>query len=121
MGKKIKTQNSFDRPKLLIVGSGFHRHVLKCCKSPLACWDRLLRKVAVKQGLNLLASKTSEPTLQWEALVTASVQKDKNQQLKASDTEKRLRKCVVEILKHELKKHDEKYRMHKIGDILKGF
>ncbi len=112
---------SKSRPKLLVIGSGFHKHILGKQLSPLASWCTLLKQVALTKKLDLSRLDLSQPTLAWESMVTALVGKDKKREIVASDAENELRKTTVEILAKDADKYKDIYRNHPLFDSMAKF
>jgi hypothetical protein len=109
-----------NRPKLLIVGSGFHKNILGNCSSSLSCWKTLLKEVARRKNIDTTNVLFVQPALAWESLVTNLI-REKTESKDASQTEKELRKTVVEILNEERTNHYEKYQKCSFLNLLKGF
>lgn len=109
------------RPKLLVIGSGFHKHILGKQVSPLACWCTLLKQVALTKKLDVSRLDLSQPTLAWESMVTALVEKDKKRELAAYRAENELRKTAVEILARDAHKYQDIYRNNPLVDSIAKF
>ena len=112
---------SKSRPKLLVIGSGFHKHILGKQVSPLACWCTLLKQVGLTKKLDVSRLDLSQPTLAWESMVTALVEKDKKREIAASKAENELRKTAVEILAKDADKYQDLYLKHPLVERIAQF
>jgi hypothetical protein len=103
------------RPKLLIIGSGFHRHILGNPDSPLSCWITLLNRIARQCNINICNINFSNPTLAWESMVTEFVKKDESRANAAFKMEDKMRETAIRILKDESDRHQNAYLNHPLA------
>jgi hypothetical protein len=109
-----------NRPKLLIIGSGFHKNILGNCNSSLSCWKTLLKAVAKRRKIDTTDVPFDQPALAWESLVINGAGQKKDSK-DASQTEKELRKTVVDIISSEMEAYNDRYQQCSFSISLKGF
>jgi hypothetical protein len=109
-----------NRPKLLIIGSGFHKNILGNCNSSLSCWKTLLKAVAKRRKIDTSDVPFDQPALAWESLVINGAGQKKGSK-DASQTEKELRKTVVDIISSEMEAYNDRYQQCSFSISLKGF
>lgn len=104
----------------LILGSGFHRHVLgdqadtERCTSPLCSWDSLLAKLAGHAGIESTCEVMPQ-TLRWEVLLNRAICKQREGNAhgqgtehapqQANEVEGTLRGYVKEIIQQEAREY----------------
>ena len=76
--KKSAPMNSSSAPrisrKVIIIGSGLHKEVLRNTSDPLSDWSRLLERVAAQIDCSLKTEDCEEPTLAWEKLLSRFIE-----------------------------------------------
>ena len=108
--------------KMVIIGSGVHRHFLGCCPSPLSDWTCLLTRLAKRFNVELPRSCYSNPTVAWERLITeVSLKRGEPQTKAAHEIEDELRKQVAALLKQEQAHYAEAFAESVIGKKLHAF
>ena len=108
------------RPKMLIIGTGFHKHIMKDCRSPLTCWVHLLKSVATAAKINVSHIDFSDPILAWEQLVMERTYGSTNNKT-AYLAEKDLRSAASKILNLEAEKLLGAYIQSEIAINFKSF
>ena len=85
-------------PKVLMLGTGFHRQLGRSVDSPLVCWRHLLMGAA--NGLRLSRWRpTSEcHALAWEELILALGSRQRHKRRSAAELEADLRMAVAQVL-----------------------
>ena len=93
--------------RLLVIGSGFHRHVLKGSCSPLCSWSDLLINIANYAKIFLPTHLLNHPTSAWEYLVLKYVENKPS--LSAANAELALKKIAAHIIAFEEKTQAKHY------------
>lgn len=103
--------------KLVIIGSGFHRHVLSGLPHPLCDWSRLLQQLANSTGCSLEQDDYSEPTQAWEKLVSQVAARSKSK-IQAKDAERELKEALCRLLRESVDGSRAVYDSHPLtGDV----
>lgn len=84
--------------QVIIIGSGFHKHVLGAGRSPLASWGCLLQRLCNDRKFAPESCLNCHPTLCWEEIVLRASSCEK---LGAYEGEAQCRENVQTVLKEE--------------------
>ena len=91
----LEKNRKLNIPQVIVVGTGFHRHVLEGADSPLSSWSMLLQKVDKKGGSKIPHVSSNDPVMEWEKI--ALIKASKNPMM-ASKAEQVLKEKVCEVL-----------------------
>jgi hypothetical protein len=98
---KSKNQIIVNAPRMIVVGTGFHRQVLGHDNSPLSSWSNLLEKLSKDFQVDYTLPTLSNPVMLWEQML-CNIAKHCDQgkiQKSASEEEKKLKNIVCNALK----------------------
>ena len=74
--------------KVIIIGSGLHKEVLRNTSDPLSdwswYWSWLLKRVASQIDCSLKTEDCQEPTLAWEKLLSQFIEKKRGKSQRGS-------------------------------------
>lgn len=123
IGNLKKNHKPID-PRVIVVGTGFHRQMLGHNDSLLCSWSKLLQKVSKEFNVNCNLSLSTDPVMQWEQMVCNIANYcDQNKiQTKASVAEKKMKGGTCKILravnedKNLLKIYEENFLADKISN-----
>ena len=106
--------------KVIIIGSGLHKEVLRNTSDPLSDWSRLLKRVAAQIDCSLKTEDCEEPTLAWEKLLSRLIEKKRGKPA-ANQAEKELKKVVAKTLDIESRENRAIYNEHPVAQQIASF
>ena len=104
---------STERPRMLIIGTGFHRQI-DARSRPLASWDCLLDRLAASLSLSPSADARNYPTFFWEELIYLAGKLKRFAGQQAGVIEKSLKNELVKLLNEEAAQEAAAYEGHSL-------
>jgi hypothetical protein len=112
MGKNNQTTRSIEKdhkqitPRIIVVGTGFHRQVLGRDDSPLSSWSKLLECVSKNYKKDSKYALGNDPVMLWEDMVLEIANRHKNDKtpIQAFKAELMLKTEVCDLLKRHSSK-----------------
>lgn len=88
-------------PRIIVVGTGFHRQVLGDDDSPLSSWSKLLKCIREDYKTDIKCALANDPVMLWEEMVLELANRHKNQKkpTQAFKAELMLKREVCDLLK----------------------